>query len=107
MAKQFKESKDNPYHKEYGKWSNTLYVLGKCREYRSCVLWIALLGIICNSVLSYYFGFFGKLVIDLAGSGLVYNEKVTRLLVIVLAGGLIAPTAWKQFFGKQNMVSVY
>lgn len=90
MAKQFKESKDNPYHKEYGKWSNTLYVLGKCREYRSCVLWIALLGIICNSVLSYYFGFFGKLVIDLAGSGLVYNEKVTRLLVIVLAGGLIA-----------------
>ena len=49
-----------------------------------------MLGIICNSVLSYYFGFFGKLVIDLAGSGLVYNEKVTRLLVIVLAGGLIA-----------------
>lgn len=90
MAKQFKESKDNPYHKEYGKWSNTLYVLRKCREYRSCVLWIALLGIICNSILSYYFGFFGKLVIDMAGSELVYDEKVTRLLVIVLAGGLIA-----------------
>ncbi|MGN0401587.1 MAG: ABC transporter ATP-binding protein [Acetatifactor sp.] len=90
MAKQFKESKDNPFHKEFGKWSNTLYILKKCREYCPSVLVIALIGIICNSVMSYYYGFFGKLVIDVVGSDLLYDEKVTRLLVIVLAGGLVA-----------------
>lgn len=90
MAKQFKERKDNPLHKEFGKWSNTRYILRKCREYCPSVLVIALIGVICNSVMSYYLGFFGKLVIDVAGSELVYDEKVMRLLGIVLAGGLAA-----------------
>ena len=87
---QFKESKDNPFHKEFGKWSNTIYILKKCRQYCPSVLVIAFVGIICNSVMSYYLGFFGKLVIDVVNSGLVYDEKVARLLVIVLAGGAVA-----------------
>lgn len=87
---QFKESKDNPFHKEFGKWSNTIYILKKCRQYCPSVLLIAFIGIICNSVLSYYLGFFGKLVIDVVNSGLVYDEKVARLLIIVLAGGAVA-----------------
>ena len=64
MARQFKESNDNPFHKEYGICSNTLYILKKCRQYCPSVLVIASIGIICNSVMSYYLGFFGKLVID-------------------------------------------
>lgn len=87
---QFKESKDNPFHKEFGKLSNTVYILKKCRQYCPSVLLIAFIGIICNSVMSYYLGFFGKLVIDVASSGLVYDEKVARLLIIVLAGGIVA-----------------
>ncbi len=30
---EFKEREDNPLHKEYGLWSNTLYVLKKTRKY--------------------------------------------------------------------------
>ncbi len=90
MARQFKESTDNPFHKEYGIWSNTLYILKKMQEYCPSVLVIAFIGIICNSVMSYYLGFFGKLVIDVIGSELLYDEKVTRLLIIVLIGGLAA-----------------
>lgn len=40
--------------------------------------------------MSHYLGFFGKLVIDVAGSELVYDEKVTKLFAIVLTGGLVA-----------------
>lgn len=87
---QFKESKDNPLHKEYGKWSNTKYVLGKCKEYCPSVLAIALIGIICNSVLSYYLGFFGKFVIDIVGSEFTYDEKVQKLIMIVIIGAAIA-----------------
>ena len=90
MARQFKESNDNPFHKEYGICSNTLYILKKCRQYCPSVLVIASIGIICNSVMSYYLGFFGKLVIDVVGSEFLYDEKVTRLLAIVLIGGLAA-----------------
>lgn len=87
---QFKESKDNPFHKEFGKCSNTIYILKKCRQYCPDLLLIAFIGIICNSVMSYYLGFFGKLVIDVASSGLVHDEKVAGLLIIVLAGGAVA-----------------
>lgn len=90
MAKTFKESKDNPYHKEFGKWSNTIYVLKKIKEYKKDVFAIAILGIICNSVMSYYLGFLGKLVIDVVGSEAGYHDKVVKLLLIVLIGGLAA-----------------
>ena len=90
MAKQFKESKDNPFHKEYGRWSNTRYILSKCRQYCPSVIIIAILGIICNSVFSYYMGFFGKFVIDVVGSGYAYDEKVQRLIIIVAIGALAA-----------------
>lgn len=90
MGKQFKESKENPFHKDYGIWSNTAFVLKKCRKYSPSVLIIAGIGIICTSVLNYYLGFFGKFVIDVVGSGLSYEEKVRNLLIIVLVGGTIA-----------------
>jgi len=90
MGKKFKESKDNPYHKEFGKWSNTCYILKKCRKYCPSVLWLAGLGVICASVLNYYLGFFGKMVIDVVGSSASYDEKVKKLLLIVLIGGTIA-----------------
>lgn len=89
MEKKFKESKENPFHKEFGIRSNTIYILKKCKEYCPSVLWIALLGILCNSVMSYYLGFVGKLVIDVVGSSFAYEEKVTRLVTIVLIGGLV------------------
>lgn len=90
MGKKYKESKDNPLHKEFGKLSNVCYVLKKCREYCPSALWIAGIGVICSSVSSYYLGYFGKFVIDVVGSNLDYEAKVQRLLVIVLIGGLVA-----------------
>ena len=59
MAK-YKESKDNPLHREFGTWSNTRYILKKCREYCPSALVIAAIGIVCNSVMTYFWGILGN-----------------------------------------------
>ena len=90
MANQFKESKDNPFHKEYGRWSNSGYILSKCIKYCPSAILIALLGVVCNSVGSYYLGIFGKFVIDVVTSPLDYNSQVRKLLVIIAIGATVA-----------------
>lgn len=90
MGKQFKESKDNPYHKDYGLFSNIAYVLRCSKKYCPSVLLVAGIGVVCDSVSIYYLGFFGKLVIDVVGSELAYEAKIQKLLLIVLIGGAMA-----------------
>lgn len=87
---EFKESRDNPLHKEYGILSNTRFIFLKCRQYCPSVLWLMLLGIVCGSVMSYFWGFFGKFVIDLIQSDLSEKESLRKLLGIMAAGGAAA-----------------
>ena len=87
---EYKESKDNPLHKEFGIWSNTGYILGKILKYRPEVVALLLLGMVCSSVLSYFWGIFGKYVIDIIQAGLTEEEAVGRLIRIVLLAGVIA-----------------
>lgn len=86
----YKERKDNPLHREFGIWCNTVYIIKKCRQYRSEVILIALLGIICGSVMNYFWGFFSKYVIDLIQSNGGYADNTSRLLAFILIGGALA-----------------
>lgn len=87
---EYKESKDNPLHREFGVWSNTLYILKKLRQYCPAVIPIALTGIVCGSILSYFWGIFGKYVIDLVQSEGSVTENTEALLKLVLIAGLAA-----------------
>lgn len=87
---EYKESKDNPLHREFGVWSNTLYILKKLRQYCPVVIPIALTGIVCGSILSYFWGIFGKYVIDLVQSEGSVTENTEALLKLVLIAGLAA-----------------
>lgn len=87
---EYKESKDNPLHREFGVWSNTLYILKKLRQYCPAVIPIALTGIVCGSILSYFWGIFGKYVIDLVQSEGSVTENAEALLKLVLIAGLAA-----------------
>ena len=86
MAK-YKESKENPLHREFGRLSNARYVLGKCRRYSPSAIPLALIGILCSSVTSYYLGFFTKLVIDLLQRG--GGQDLPALMRIVVPGALV------------------
>ena len=112
----YKESKDNPLHREYGIWNNTRYIIRKMAEYQPSVLFLMALGLVGGSVLTYFWGIFGKYVIDIiqAGGGASGEGALVRL--ILAAGGIAAlltlcttvsgSKTWYRFiFVRMNMIS--
>ena len=81
----------NPWHKDYGVLKNTIYILKKEKQYCSSAVWFKLMGIVCGSVLSYFWGVFGKYVIDIVQSGNSKEACLRALLnLILLAGSAVA-----------------
>lgn len=87
---EYKESKDNPLHRDFGLWSNTVYILKKMKRYCPSVIPLALTGIICGSVMGYFWGILGKYVIDLVQAEGTVPENTEALLRLILIGGLLA-----------------
>lgn len=86
----YKESKDNPLHREYGIRSNTRYIIRKMAEYQPSVLFLMALGLVCRSVFSYFWGIFGKYVIDIIQSGEGASGEGALIRLILIAGGIAA-----------------
>ncbi len=87
---EYKESTENPLHRQFGVWSNTIYILKKLRQYCPSVIPIALMGIVCGSILSYYWGIVGKYVIDLVQTDAELADNMNALLKLILIAGAIA-----------------
>ena len=85
----YKESKDNPLHKEYGIWSNTKYIIKNIAKYKPVLLVIMIAGLICHPLVTYTWGVFGKFVIDIIQSNLSPEESIRKLLVVIAVGGAI------------------
>ncbi|MBO4629695.1 MAG: ABC transporter ATP-binding protein [Treponema sp.] len=85
----YKESKDNPLHKEYGIWSNTRYIIRKMAQYKPSVLFLMVIGLVAGSILSYFWGIFGKYVIDIIQN---YDGQAGEheLIKLILIAGCIA-----------------
>ena len=77
----------NPWHKDYGVFKNTIYILKKEKQYCPSAIWFKLMGIVCGSVLSYFWGVFGKYVIDLIDSGNSREANLQALLKLILIAG--------------------
>ena len=78
----------NPWHKDYGVLKNTIYILKKEKQYCASAVWFKLMGIVCGSVLSYFWGVFGKYVIDIVQSGNSAEECLRALLKLLLIAGI-------------------
>ncbi|MCM1568323.1 MAG: ABC transporter ATP-binding protein/permease [Roseburia sp.] len=87
---EYKTSEDNPLHKSFGIGSNTLYILGKLKQYCPSVIPIALTGIVCGSILGYFWGIVGKYVIDLVQSGDSIATNTEALWKLLLVAAVIA-----------------
>ena len=86
---EYKESKDNPLHREFGLWSNTKYVLGKAKKYCASALVLAAIGMVAASMLQYFWGVFGKYVLDIIENGTDDEAKKQNLILFLLiAGGI-------------------
>ena len=86
---EYKESKDNPLHKEFGLWSNTKYVLGKAGKYCMSALILAAIGMVVSSMLQYFWGVFGKYVLDIIENGVDNDTKRHNLILFLMVAGSI------------------
>ena len=86
----YKESKDNPLHRDFGLWSNTRFVLNRIRKYCPIVFLLAFTDLFCASVQSYLGGFLSKFIVDAITIDLPMAEKQHRLIVIIIIAALIA-----------------
>jgi ABC-type multidrug transport system fused ATPase/permease subunit len=87
---EYKDSKDNPLYRSFGIWSNTVYILKKLISYCPLVIPIAGMGIVCGSIMSYFWGIFGKYVIDLMQSEESVASNTESLLRLIIIAGLVA-----------------
>lgn len=74
------EEKKNPYHKEYGVFSNTWYLLKAIAKFEPKILFMILLGMVTEPVMQYLWTFLSKFIIDVIAE----NGGVDRLLRIIL-----------------------
>ena len=86
----YKESKDNPLHRDFGLWSNTRFVLNRMRKYCPIVFLLAFTDLFCASVQSYLGGFLSKFIMDAITIDLPIAEKQHRLIMIIIIAALVA-----------------
>lgn len=60
-----KQKKEEPLHTEYGIIRNSIYILGKIKQYCPFLLVLMGIGVITNSFMQYMWSFIGKFVIDI------------------------------------------
>ena len=112
----FKESKDNPLHKEYGMWSNTCYIIRKMAEYQPSVLFLMVLGFVARSISPYFMGIFGKYVIDIIQADKGPSGESELIKLILIAGGIVAfinlcaiisasKTWYRYIFVRMNLIT--
>ena len=73
------EEKKNPYHKEYGPWANSVYVLKSLFKTEPKMRIIITLGILASTVAVYLWTFISKFVID----AITRQDDVSRLIMII------------------------
>ncbi|MCR5683885.1 MAG: ABC transporter ATP-binding protein/permease [Lachnospiraceae bacterium] len=113
---EYKESKDNPLHRQFGVLSNTGYILKKIVQYQPSVLFLMMVGLVCQSVFSYFWGIFGKYVIDILEKeeGSAAEAKLLKLIavagtiaILLTLGNRIsnAKTWYRFIFVRMNMIT--
>lgn len=76
-----KKQDDNPLHTEYGIISNSIYILGKMKQYYPLLLFYIFIGTIAGSLMQYLWSFIGKFVIDIVQAQANTPEKDIRPLI--------------------------
>ena len=74
------EKNTNPYHKEYGVFSNSIHALKSMLSYSHRFIPIIIISIICAPIMQYLWSFISKFVIDMITSG----QSVTALALLMI-----------------------
>lgn len=80
-----KEEKNNPYHKEYGLFSNIRYIASAMVKYQKKIIFLILLGMISEPFMRYLWTFLSKFIID----AITQNAGTERLFKIIVCFALL------------------
>lgn len=80
-----KEEKNNPYHKEYGLFSNIRYIASAMVKYQKKILFLIILGMISEPFMRYLWTFLSKFIID----AITQNAGTERLFKIIVCFALL------------------
>ena len=80
MSKKKKEENTNPFHREYGVFSNIFYVIKRMNKYQPRLKWIILSIAITAPVMQYLWTFISKFVIDM----ITKTAPIRELLFVML-----------------------
>ena len=59
-----KEKNTNPYHKEYGVFSNSIHALKSMLDYSHRFIPVIIISVVCAPIMQYLWSFISKFVID-------------------------------------------
>lgn len=76
-----KEKDKNPYHKEYGLWSNVRFILGHAIKQDKKFLLLIPLGLVVAPSMQYLWNFISKFVIDM-----IMGEGAAKSLLLLMTG---------------------
>lgn len=79
------EEKKNPYHKEYGLFSNIRYIASAMIKYQKKFIFLILLGMISEPFMRYLWTFLSKFIID----AITQNAGTDRLFKIIVCFALV------------------
>lgn len=96
-----KGEKQNPYHREYGVWSNICFIFGQAIKNDKAFLWLIPIGMISAPVMQYVWTFISKLVIDMITGEAKEKELFGLLLGFVLLQ-MVAAMLNSYYTGEQN-----
>ena len=84
-----KEKNTNPYHKEYGVFSNSIHALKSMLSYSHRFIPVIIISVVCAPIMQYLWSFISKFVIDMITSG----QSVTALALLMIGFTVIQITA--------------
>ena len=84
-----KEKDTNPYHKEYGVFSNSIHALKSMLSYSHRFIPVIIISVVCAPIMQYLWSFISKFVIDMITSG----QSVTALALLMGGFTVIQITA--------------
>lgn len=85
MKKKINNEKANPYHKEYGVFSNSIHAFKAMTDYSKKFIPLIMIGFICAPIMQYLWSFIPKFVIDMIND----NRQVSALILLMTGFAVI------------------
>lgn len=94
-----KEKKKNPYHIEYGLFSNLKFIFGKLFHYDKFFFFLIPLGMVTTPIMRYLWTFLLKFIIDFVTQGRAWTDLL--VLMLIFAGTQTAVTLADTYFNSE------